>query len=120
MLKSGNPETLKKVLGAPEWPTRPMSVARTAQVFVAATPEAARAEAERAFAAGEAGLAASLDALFQTAIVGNPDYVISRLEEMGTWGITFVRLNIANTAQQTYIAETIVPRVHERAVAAIA
>src|SRR5919198_5886097 len=35
MLRSGNPETLSRVLSAPDWPKRRLSVVRNAQVFVA-------------------------------------------------------------------------------------
>jgi FMNH2-dependent dimethyl sulfone monooxygenase len=109
MLRSGNPETLSRVLSAPDWPTRPMTVARTAQVFVGPTRTEAVAEATRAFEAGEAGPAASLEALLQSAIIGSPDECVARIEEMGRWGINYLRVGFTSIDQQAMFARTVLP-----------
>lgn len=52
MLSSGNAETLERVLAAPDWPSRPMTLVRNAWIFAADTESTAMRQATRAFDTG--------------------------------------------------------------------
>jgi dimethylsulfone monooxygenase len=111
MLRSGNPETLGRVLGAPDWPRRPMTVVRNAQVFVADSEAAAVAEATRAFESGAVGGGRSLDAFLAEAVLGPPDACLARLAEFGSWGITYVRVGFPSAELQERFARQVLPKL---------
>src|SRR5262249_27206640 len=110
MLRSGNPETLSRILSDPAWPARPMSVARTAQAYVGTTHDAALDQAREAVDRGQSGPARSLEDVLKTAVIGTPEECIQRFDEMERWGINYVRLGFWNEAQQTLFAETTLSR----------
>ncbi len=111
MLRSGNPETLSKVLGADDWPRdRPMTVARTASVYVGTSAEAALEEARQAVEAGRSGPARTLEDVQKTAFIGTPDELQRRFAELESWSINYLRLSFWTEAQQTLFAETALPR----------
>ena len=116
MLRSGNPETLAKVLGAPDWPVRPMAVARTAQVYVAATREEAEADARRAFEAGLAGTAQSAEALLQSGVIGTPAECVAHFEEMASWGLNYLRVGFADEERQERFATQVFPLIRSSAI----
>ena len=111
MLRSGNPETLSRVLSAPDWPTRPMSIVRNAQVFVADSQQQAVDEATRAFESGAVGSGRSLEAFLSEAIVGTPDGCLARLAEIESWGITYVRVGFPGRELQDRFARLVLPRL---------
>jgi alkanesulfonate monooxygenase SsuD/methylene tetrahydromethanopterin reductase-like flavin-dependent oxidoreductase (luciferase family) len=108
MLRSGNPETLSRVLGAADWPKdRPMVVARTATVYVGASYEEALDQARQAIEAGQGGPAArTLEDAQKTAFIGTPSQLIERFAELESWGINYLRLSFWTEAQQTLFAES--------------
>jgi alkanesulfonate monooxygenase SsuD/methylene tetrahydromethanopterin reductase-like flavin-dependent oxidoreductase (luciferase family) len=106
MLRSGNPETLARVLSHPDWPTRPMTVARTAQVYIGSTHDAAVDQAHQAVESGQAGQARSLDELLKIAVVGTPEECVRRFDEMESWGINYLRLGFWSLEQQALFAHT--------------
>src|SRR6266508_6097920 len=109
MLTSGNPETLSRVLGAPDWPDRPMIVSRTAYVFVADSHDAAVAEGTRVFESGGGGRMPSVEAFLGNAVVGTPDECIARIREIESWGINYIRLNLITLETQERVARQILP-----------
>jgi dimethylsulfone monooxygenase len=111
MLRSGNPETLGRVLGAPDWPKRPMAVVRNAQVFVADSRDQAIADATRAFEAGSVGGGRSLEAFLSEAVLGPPEACLARLAEFGTWGITCVRVGFPTPELQARFARNVLPNL---------
>src|SRR5262249_37172836 len=107
MLRSGNPETLERVLEAPDWPRdRHMTVARTASVYVGASEAEALREAEKAVAAGQSGPARTLEDVQKTAFIGTPSALMARFAELESWGINYLRLSFWTEAQQTLFAES--------------
>jgi alkanesulfonate monooxygenase SsuD/methylene tetrahydromethanopterin reductase-like flavin-dependent oxidoreductase (luciferase family) len=105
-LRSGTAEILPGVLASPDWPTRPMAVVRSASVYLGATRAEAVDQARRALDAGQSGPARTLEDVEKTAILGTPDECIRRIEEMASWGITYVRLGFWSEDQQTEFAAT--------------
>src|SRR5712691_2959214 len=100
MLRSGSPETLSGVLSSPDWPTRPMTVARTAQVYIGSSHAAALDEAQQAVAAGQSGQARTVEDVVKIAVIGTPEECLQRFEEMASWGINYLRLGFWSEAQQ--------------------
>ncbi len=111
MLRSGTPEILGRVLAALDWPERPMTLARNATIFVGDTLQAAVDDATRVFESGRAGPAPSLDAFLKNAIVGTPETCVARVEEIGSWGITYLRLNFPSLEHQAQFARMVLPLV---------
>jgi alkanesulfonate monooxygenase SsuD/methylene tetrahydromethanopterin reductase-like flavin-dependent oxidoreductase (luciferase family) len=111
MLTSGNPETLQRVLSAPDWPARPMTLVRNAWVFVAETESAAVAEASREFSTGALRVRGTLDEFLKTQIIGTPAQCLQRLQQFESWGINYVRINFATTQHQEEAARLLLPLV---------
>jgi alkanesulfonate monooxygenase SsuD/methylene tetrahydromethanopterin reductase-like flavin-dependent oxidoreductase (luciferase family) len=109
MLRSGNPETLAQVLSRPDWPTRPMTVARTAQVYVGSSHEAALEEARLAVENGQSGQARTLEDVLKVAVLGTPEECLRRFDEMASWGINYLRLGFWSEAQQEFFARAVLP-----------
>lgn len=112
MLRSGNPETLGKVLSAPDWPRRPMTLVRSARVFVASTHQEAVDQATTAFERASAsgmGAGGSLEEFIAREIVGTPDACAERIREIESWGITCLRLTFEDLAHQAAAAQILLP-----------
>jgi alkanesulfonate monooxygenase SsuD/methylene tetrahydromethanopterin reductase-like flavin-dependent oxidoreductase (luciferase family) len=122
MARSGNPETLARVLSAPDWPRRPMTLARSARIFVAEGREAALAEARvehNALLAGpQAASAGTFEEFAAREITGTPAECVARIAEIGSWGINYLRVNFRNVEAQERTARLLLPRLAE--VAAVA
>jgi alkanesulfonate monooxygenase SsuD/methylene tetrahydromethanopterin reductase-like flavin-dependent oxidoreductase (luciferase family) len=123
MLRSGNPQTLSKVLGASDWPKRPVVVAKGARIFVAESRQEAIDEAAVSYAAtANASVAraeqpghpsvpqsAEVQQFIAREIVGTPDECMDRVAEIASWGINYLRLNFDNLTQQERVARLILP-----------
>jgi alkanesulfonate monooxygenase SsuD/methylene tetrahydromethanopterin reductase-like flavin-dependent oxidoreductase (luciferase family) len=114
MLRSGTPDVLGRIRSAPDWPTRPLTLARNATIFVDSDRAAAVAAATRVFNAGGAGPAPSLESYLQNAILGTPEECLARIEELESWGINYVRLTFPTIEHQTQFAELLLPLVAAR------
>ena len=114
MLRSGTPEILGRVRSAPDWPTRPMTLARNATIYAYADRDVAVAAATRVFESGAAGPAPTLEAYLQNAILGTPEECLARIEEMEAWGINYLRLTFPSLNHQTQFAESLLPLVAAR------
>jgi alkanesulfonate monooxygenase SsuD/methylene tetrahydromethanopterin reductase-like flavin-dependent oxidoreductase (luciferase family) len=109
MLTSGNPDTLRRVRSAPDWPARPMTLVRNAWVFVAETESAAVEEASRAFAGGGQGMRGTLEEFLEAQVVGTPVQCLQRLNEFESWGINYVRINFGTVQHQEAAARLLLP-----------
>jgi alkanesulfonate monooxygenase SsuD/methylene tetrahydromethanopterin reductase-like flavin-dependent oxidoreductase (luciferase family) len=111
MLRSGNRETLKMVRSAPDWPSRPMTLVKNVQVYLGPTHAAAEDEARRAFEAGAAGQAQTLEALLANAVYGTAAECATRIAEIESWGINYLRLGFGSLAQHESFAREVLPLV---------
>jgi alkanesulfonate monooxygenase SsuD/methylene tetrahydromethanopterin reductase-like flavin-dependent oxidoreductase (luciferase family) len=109
MLTSGNPDTLRRVRSAPDWPARPMTLVRNAWAFVAETESAAVEEASRAFAGGGQGMRGTLEEFLEAQVVGTPVQCVQRLNEFESWGINYVRINFGTVQHQEAAARLLLP-----------
>lgn len=114
MLTSGNRETLTKILGASNWPKRPMTVVKNVRLFVSENRRLALAEAERAYRANpsrQPGAPSSFEEYREREAVGTPDECLARLAEIQSWGVNYVRFNFDTPAQQARAARLMLPRL---------
>jgi alkanesulfonate monooxygenase SsuD/methylene tetrahydromethanopterin reductase-like flavin-dependent oxidoreductase (luciferase family) len=107
MLRSGNPETLSGLFSSPDWPTRTLTIVRSAQVYIGSTHADAVEQARLAVQARQSGHARSLEDALKTAVVGTPEQCLQRFEEMEGWGINYMRLTFWSEAQQEEFARTV-------------
>ena len=82
-----------------------------ANVFAADSQAAAERTAVEAFEAGKVQFVQNLESLLQNGIIGTPEHVAQRFDEMTEWGVNYLRLTFSDAAQQTYFAERVLPRV---------
>jgi len=109
MLASGNPETLERVLGEPDWPSRPMTLVRNAWIFAAETESSAMEQATHAFNAG--GVRGTLEDFLRNNVIGTPSQCLARLREIESWGINYIRAAFASAEQQADVARLVLPRL---------
>lgn len=107
MLSSGNPDTLGRVLGEPDWPNRPMTLVRNAWIFAAETEAGAMRQAEQVFNGG--GVRGTLDDFLRNNVIGTPDQCLERLRQIESWGITYIRAAFASADQQADAARLVLP-----------
>ena len=113
MLTSGNPETLGRVLGDADWPTRPMTLVRNAWIFVAETESAAIEQVTQAFGSGP--IRGTLEDFLRNNVIGTPERCVQGLRELESWGINYVRAQFAGPSQQEAAARWLLPRVNQEA-----
>jgi alkanesulfonate monooxygenase SsuD/methylene tetrahydromethanopterin reductase-like flavin-dependent oxidoreductase (luciferase family) len=107
LLPSGNPETLGRVLGEPDWPTRPMTLVRNASIFASETESIAVQQATRAFSDGAAR--GTLEDFLRNNVVGTPERCLARLREFEAWGVNYVRAAFGSAEQPADAARLVLP-----------
>jgi alkanesulfonate monooxygenase SsuD/methylene tetrahydromethanopterin reductase-like flavin-dependent oxidoreductase (luciferase family) len=107
MLSSGNSETLGRVLGEPDWPSRPMTLVRNAWIFAADTESSAMDQATEAFSRG--GVRGTLDEFLSNNVIGTPEQCVERLREIESWGINYIRAAFASPEHQAEVARLVLP-----------
>jgi alkanesulfonate monooxygenase SsuD/methylene tetrahydromethanopterin reductase-like flavin-dependent oxidoreductase (luciferase family) len=107
MLSSGNPETLGRVLGEPDWPTRPMTLVRNVWIFAAESESTAIAQATQAFNTG--AVRGTLDDFLRNNVIGTPQQCLARMREIEAWGINYIRAAFASVDQQADAARMVLP-----------
>ncbi len=112
MLRSGTRETLSAILSAPDWPSRPMTIVRNATIFVGTTHDAAVEDATRVYESGRGGPAPSLEAYLQNAILGTPGECLTRIAELESWGVNYLRVGFPSVEHQAHFAEHLLPLVN--------
>jgi alkanesulfonate monooxygenase SsuD/methylene tetrahydromethanopterin reductase-like flavin-dependent oxidoreductase (luciferase family) len=114
MLSSGNPETLGRVLGESDWPSRPMTLVRNAWIIAAETESVALQQATEVFNSG--GVRGTLDDFLQNNAIGTPQQCLERLREIESWGINYVRAAFASAEQQAAVARLVLPMLSQEKV----
>ena len=112
MARSGNPETLSRVMSAPDWPQREMTLVSSLRIFVADSHEEAVAEGTALFEATVAAAGTtSLEAYLTRSILGTPEECMAKIAEVESWGINYLRFIARNSAAQERVARMILPRL---------
>ena|ERR1051326_5754836 len=116
MLTSGNPETLRRIRGEADWPSRPMTVVRNAWIIVSVTESDAIDQATQAFDGG--GIRGTLEEFLHNNVIGTPEQCLNRLREMESWGVNYIRAAFAGPNQQQAAARLLLPLLSQEEVGA--
>jgi alkanesulfonate monooxygenase SsuD/methylene tetrahydromethanopterin reductase-like flavin-dependent oxidoreductase (luciferase family) len=114
MLSSGNPETLGRELSAPDWPTRPTTLVRNASIIVAETESSAIEQARQVLQ--HSGARGTLDDFLRNNVIGTSDQCLTRLREIESWGINYIRAAFASPEQQADAARLVLPLLSQKEV----
>jgi len=106
----GMREVIQQAREAADWPDRPLTIVGGANVFAADSQAEAQRTAVEAFEAGKVQFIQSVDALLQNGVIGTPEQIAERFDEMAGWGVNYLRLTFSDAEQQTYFAERVLPR----------
>jgi alkanesulfonate monooxygenase SsuD/methylene tetrahydromethanopterin reductase-like flavin-dependent oxidoreductase (luciferase family) len=113
MIRSGTPQTLAKARSAPDWPKRPLTLVKQGRVITGETRAEALREAEREYEAisGSRFAPATFDEFVKNEVIGTADECLSRLAEIESWGINYLRLAFSGESAQAGVARLILPRL---------
>jgi alkanesulfonate monooxygenase SsuD/methylene tetrahydromethanopterin reductase-like flavin-dependent oxidoreductase (luciferase family) len=117
----------ERVLSAPDWPARPITVCRSSRVCVAEKRETAIQEARRSFDTLVQARKRRADPpdfptrrwpetfeeLLDQEVIGDADDCLARLAEYESWGVTYIWATFDTLDQQDRAARLILPRLHE-------
>jgi len=90
-----------------------MTIVRNATVYVAKDHQSAVEDATRVFQSGRGGPAPSLEAYLQNAILGTPAECLTRIAEIESWGVNYLRVGFPSIEHQRQFAEQLLPLVTE-------
>jgi alkanesulfonate monooxygenase SsuD/methylene tetrahydromethanopterin reductase-like flavin-dependent oxidoreductase (luciferase family) len=120
-------EDYARVLSAPDWPKRPMSICRGTNIFVCPRRQDALKEARAAFDVSAQRRASramqpnypvrhwpeTWEEFLDYEVIGDPDDCLRKLAEIESWGVTHIRVSFDSLAHQERTAKLILPRLHE-------
>jgi alkanesulfonate monooxygenase SsuD/methylene tetrahydromethanopterin reductase-like flavin-dependent oxidoreductase (luciferase family) len=113
----GSREKLAELTGAPDWPSRPMTIVKGGRIVVRETREEALRVAESEYEAAKAAtpqyVAPTFEAFLEREVVGTPDECLSRIAEFESWGVNYLRVNLPSVESQDAVARLVLPRLEE-------
>ena len=123
VLSMADLDRVEEAMAAPDWPSRPLAIARTTLIAVDETPERAEAEAEELYEAirNEAiGMPySSYEEFRASAIVGTPTECRDQLAARAERGLTTILTMFRDTAHQERVAHLLLPLLAPEPVAAV-
>jgi alkanesulfonate monooxygenase SsuD/methylene tetrahydromethanopterin reductase-like flavin-dependent oxidoreductase (luciferase family) len=112
-LLRGEPEIVRDLRGAPDWPDRPMSVVRLTEIHVAERRDAALAGAETAYErvrnTATLGPPPTFDEFIAREVVGTPEECRQRIAELEEAGIDHLLAPLETDEQQERTARLLLP-----------
>ena len=111
----------RNVLSAPDWPSRPMTVACVTGLVVAETREAAVADAKIYYdrlgnsTSPRAKLRGTFEEFVEREIVGSPEDCAQRIRELASFGVNHLIIVFEDAKQQNNIASLLLPLVGQAA-----
>jgi alkanesulfonate monooxygenase SsuD/methylene tetrahydromethanopterin reductase-like flavin-dependent oxidoreductase (luciferase family) len=113
----GNREKLAEVMGAPDWPSRPMTIVKGGRIVVRESKDealrVAQAEYGTAKAATPQFVPPTFEEFLQREIAGTPDECLTRIAEVESWGVDYLRVNFPSAESQDAAARLLLPRLDE-------
>ena len=119
-------EAVKRVLSQPDWPDRPMVIAKGARIIVGEDQAAAMEAARRTYGIRRKIREAQIEQpghplapiiefeeFVQREIIGPPDECVSRVSELESYGINYIRLGFDDPTQMEAFARLVLPRFME-------
>jgi len=109
----GNREKLAELTGAPDWPSRPMTIVKGGRIVVRQARDdalrVAEAEYEAAKAVTPQFVAPTFAEFLEREIVGTADECLARIAEIESWGVNYLRLNFPSIESQDAVARLLLP-----------
>ena len=118
MITSARQEILSGIRQAPDWPSRPMTLMTTVQVYVGGSHSEAVNQATAAFLSS-GGSTDGLETFLTRAIVGTPGECMTRILEMEGWGLNYLRVLLDDELHQEQIARQLLPLFADKALPAV-
>jgi alkanesulfonate monooxygenase SsuD/methylene tetrahydromethanopterin reductase-like flavin-dependent oxidoreductase (luciferase family) len=113
----GNREKLAELMGAPDWPERPMTIVKGARIVVRQSRDdalrVAEAEYEAAKAVTPQFVAPTFEEFLEREIVGTADECLARIAEIESWGVNYLRVNFPSTDSQDAVAQLLLSHLDE-------
>jgi alkanesulfonate monooxygenase SsuD/methylene tetrahydromethanopterin reductase-like flavin-dependent oxidoreductase (luciferase family) len=113
----GKPETLRKVLSHPDWPTRPMTLVKGGRIVVADTRDEAIRTAENDYEllkkTAPQIAPPTFEEFLDREIVGTADQCLEKLADLEAVGVNYVRCNFNTQEAQDRVASQIIPHLDE-------
>ena len=91
-----------------------MTLVRNASIFAAETESSAIQQATQVFNQG--GARGTLEEFLRNNAIGTPDQCLTRLTEIESWGINYVRAAFASPEQQADAARLVLPLLRQEEV----
>lgn len=112
-------EDVEAQLRSPQWPSRPMTLVRNLRVYAGEdrteAVKIATAEFQRAKEAGAPGLPDTVEEFIAREVVGTPEECLSRIRDLESWGINYIRVNYQTAEAQESLARLVLPRLEAAA-----
>jgi hypothetical protein len=113
----GNREKLAELTGAPDWPSRPMTIVKGARIVARESRDEALGVAEAEYEAAKVAtpqfVPDTFEAFLEREIVGNADECLARIAEIESWGVNYLRVNFPGSESQDAVARLLLPRLDE-------
>ena len=117
--KRAGPEYPRSIWSAPDWPSRPMTIAIVTSLIVAETRDAALGEARVFYDQFQntrrGALSGTFEEFINREIVGSPQDCLRRIGQLAAFGINHLVIFFENAKQQDNIANLLLPHIRERA-----
>jgi alkanesulfonate monooxygenase SsuD/methylene tetrahydromethanopterin reductase-like flavin-dependent oxidoreductase (luciferase family) len=110
-LTRGQPDAVDEIRAAPDWPARPMVIARLTHLIVGETRDAVLPEAERAYTQllGTPYAPDTFDEFLAREVIGSQEDCLGRIGELERSGIEYLLVDFASADQQERAARLLLP-----------
>lgn len=113
------PDAVRQVRAAPDWPERPMAVVRVSRIIVGETEGEWLPEAEQAYEVvkntATIDAPATLEEFIGRELIGTPEDCLRRVDELEASGIDHLLVTFESDEQRERCARLLLPRLRARA-----
>jgi alkanesulfonate monooxygenase SsuD/methylene tetrahydromethanopterin reductase-like flavin-dependent oxidoreductase (luciferase family) len=113
----GSREKLAELIGAPDWPSRPMTIVKGGRIVVRESRDealsVAAAEYEAAKAVTPQYVPPTFEAFLEREVVGTPGECAARIAEFESWGVNYLRVVFPSDESQDAAAQLLLPRLDQ-------
>lgn len=110
-LTRGQPEIVRELRAAPDWPTRPMTIVRITHLIASEREDVALAEAREAYdkLLGTPYVPDTFEEFLGREAIGSPDRCLARIRELEEAGVDYLLVDFASADQQERAARLVLP-----------
>jgi alkanesulfonate monooxygenase SsuD/methylene tetrahydromethanopterin reductase-like flavin-dependent oxidoreductase (luciferase family) len=112
-LTRGQPDIVRKLRAAPDWPSRPLTIVRITHVIVGGDEDVVLAEAKQAYEKllGTPYVPDTFEAFLDREVIGAPDECARRVRALEEAGIDYLLVDFASPEQQERAARLLLPAI---------